>query len=201
MRLPARDQNSRSALWIGCFLLCWNAAFNLAHAAPATPEKLTQIAAELRDKANRIVTDPDRMDFAQWVLDSYLDTPRMAHQALPKSWDALTPQQRARYQAAFAQYLKNYVVQAIIKYPQFKLDAIDVLASSKTAYLMTRFLLPEHTPVKFSLRLYKTATDWKVEDLQVGGLSLTGSLRQQFEEIFARHGFDGLMEKLTQVYP
>ncbi|MBL3926376.1 ABC transporter substrate-binding protein, partial [Bacteroides thetaiotaomicron] len=53
-------------------------------------------------------------------------------------------------------------------------------------------------PVQIDYRLYKSASGWKVYDLNVLGAWLIQTYQQQFNEKIQQSGVDGLIQFLTQ---
>ena len=53
-------------------------------------------------------------------------------------------------------------------------------------------------PIKLDCRLDKFAEDWKIIDVNVGGIWLVTSYRSQFAQELGSGGIDGLIGKLVE---
>lgn len=56
---------------------------------------------------------------------------------------------------------------------------------------------PGVEPMTLEYDMEKTATDWKVFDVRVGGISLVATYRTAFAEVVRNHGVEGLIDTLA----
>jgi phospholipid transport system substrate-binding protein len=128
----------------------------------------------------------------------HTDFDRTTRLVMGRYWRQATPQQRAEVVDQFKLLLIRTYSGAIsqvrnqqIEYLPFRADpgATDVVVRTRVTN--------QGQPIELDYRLSKTASGWKVYDLNVLGAWLIQAYQQQFAEQVQQHGVDGLIQFLT----
>lgn len=201
------------ALWV----IGW-AAIPLGAVAQATllsPEDIVletsqRVLEALKDQQ---VTPADNPEYFHRLANEFIvphfDFARMSRRVLGKHWRHATKEQRLEFMAQFRQLLVRTYVTALHKYStedirDFLRDRIKVLPvnSPPQATKVTVKVLVESEnggpPININLNLYRNKENaWKVEDVQVEGVSLVTNYRASFYREIRAGGVQGLIDKLA----
>ncbi|NIC42476.1 phospholipid-binding protein MlaC [Aquabacterium sp. A08] len=198
------DRRGWLALSAGlCAALAWPLA---AHAtAVEAPDALIQrVAGEVFAlvKSDPAIQAGDMNKVAQLVdtkLMPHLSFTRMTASAVGRSWRQATPEQRQRLQAEFKTLLVRTYSGAL---GQVK-DQTLVLRPMRAAPTDTEVVVRSEVrgrgdPIQLDYRLEKTASGWKVYDINVLGVWLVDTYRGQFAQEIQARGLDGLIAALAE---
>ncbi|WP_101047704.1 MlaC/ttg2D family ABC transporter substrate-binding protein [Macromonas nakdongensis] len=177
----------------------------LAVEAQEAPDALIQrVAGEVfaAVKADAAIQAGDINRVAQLVdakLMPHLSFTRMTSSAVGRSWRQATPEQRQRLQAEFKTLLVRTYSGAL---GQVK-DQTLVLRPSRFTPADTEVVVRSEVrgrgdPIQLDYRLEKTATGWKVYDINVLGVWLVDTYRGQFAQEIQARGIDGLIAALSE---
>jgi phospholipid transport system substrate-binding protein len=198
-------------LWLAVLLL----AFATAHAAQ-TPIAILEQASDrmleaLKTERQAFREEPSRLfDLVERELLPYVDEEAMARMVLGAHWRKATPAQQQRFVKEFRTFLIRFYVSALLDDPA-RID--QMLANSDN---LIRFIpnpgeddgkrarvraevtpvSGPRIPVSFSL-FYKDGA-WKVYDVNVDGISIVITYRNNFAQQIARMGLDGLITDMAQ---
>jgi phospholipid transport system substrate-binding protein len=123
---------------------------------------------------------------------------RMTAMAAGRNWRAATPEQQKRLQGEFKQLLIRTYAGAMVQIKDQKLDVKPLRAAVEDTEVVVRSqVIGKGDPIQLDYRMEKTAGGWKVYDLNVLGVWLVESYRNQFQNEITKGGLDGLITTLS----
>jgi phospholipid transport system substrate-binding protein len=123
---------------------------------------------------------------------------RMTAMAAGRNWRAATPEQQKRLQGEFKQLLIRTYAGAMVQIKDQKLDVKPLRAAAEDTEVVVRSqVIGKGDPIQLDYRMEKTAGGWKVYDLNVLGVWLVESYRNQFQNEITKGGLDGLITTLS----
>ncbi|HEY2107955.1 MAG TPA: ABC transporter substrate-binding protein [Candidatus Binataceae bacterium] len=175
-------------------------------------------ARSLGDRILNIAKDPsckaDRTgcrDRLRTLIEQYWDTTDMARSALGYHWKTLTDPQRQEFTRLFSDliesiYLSRSNFSKAQKYTgSVKVDYLkEIPEGDEYRKIDTSVLLrPGDKPIRVDYRMKWVDGKWKVYDVIVEDISLTGNYRNQFNRVINNHGYPELVrmlqDKLQQI--
>ena len=176
------------------------AANDGAPAQDLVEQVTSNITEELASRREAIQDDPRALhELVDRLLLPYFDFERMSRRVLgSKRWKKATPEQQERFVSAFRTLLVNTYANALQEYDGQTLTYLDPIARKKDDEIVipVQVELADGQPVRVAYAMHGTGTDWKVFDVAIDGVSLVKNYRSSFRSEIARHGIDGLIERL-----
>ena len=180
-------------------------AMPAAHAQDEAPDALIKrLSADVLDKikTDKTVQGGD-MTRVMVLVDSQVmpnvNFTRMTASAVGRSWRQATPEQQKKLQDEFKSLLIRTYSGAL---SQVKDQTINVkplrAAAGETEVVVRTEVLGRGDPIQLDYRLEKTATNWKIYDLNVLGVWLVETYRNQFAQEINAKGIDGLIASLSE---
>ena len=124
---------------------------------------------------------------------------RMTASAVGRNWRQATPEQQKRLQEEFKILLIRTYAGALAQVKDQSVNVKPLRASAGETELVVRTeVLGRGDPVQLDSRMEKTATGWKIYDLNVLGVWLVETYRTQFAQEISARGVDGLIASLAQ---
>lgn len=124
---------------------------------------------------------------------------RMTASAVGRNWRQATPEQKARLQEEFKTLLIRTYSGALSQVKDQTLNVKPLRAAPGDTEVTVRTeVLGRGDPVQLDYRMEKTATGWKIYDLNVLGVWLVETYRTQFAQEISAKGVDGLIASLVQ---
>lgn len=124
---------------------------------------------------------------------------RMTASAVGRNWRQATPEQKARLQEEFKTLLIRTYSGALSQVKDQTLNVKPLRAAPGDTEVTVRTEVLGHgDPVQLDYRMEKTATGWKIYDLNVLGVWLVETYRTQFAQEISAKGVDGLISSLAQ---
>ena len=174
-------------------------------AADESPDGLIKrVSAEVLDntKSDKSVQAGD-MSKVMALVDSQImpnvNFTRMTASAVGRSWRQASPEQQKKLQDEFKILLIRTYSGALA---QVKDQTINVkplrAAMADTEVVVRTEILGRGEPVQLDYRLEKTATGWKIYDMNVLGVWLVETYRTQFSQEINAKGIDGLITSLSE---
>ena len=124
---------------------------------------------------------------------------RMTASAVGRNWRQATPEQQKKLQDEFKTLLIRTYSGALA---QVKDQTVNIkplrAADSDTEVVVRTEVLGRGDPVQLDSRLEKTATGWKIYDINVLGVWLVETYRTQFAQEIRAKGIDGLIGALAE---
>lgn len=123
----------------------------------------------------------------------------MTRSAVGPRWREATADQRSKLQAEFKTLLVRVYAGALtqIKDQVVQITKTQPIAQS-TQVVVQSEVRGSGEPIKLDYRLDKSGDDWKIIDVNVGGIWLVTSYRSQFAQELGAGGIDGLIAKLVE---
>ena len=174
-------------------------------AADEAPDALIKrVSAEVLDaiKSDKAVQAGD-MSKVITLVDSkvmpHVNFTRMTASAVGRNWRQATPEQKARLQEEFKTLLIRTYSGALSQVKDQRLSVKPLRAAEADAEVVVRTeVLGRGDPVQLDYRMEKTASGWKIYDLNVLGVWLVETYRTQFAQEINAKGVDGLIASLAQ---
>jgi phospholipid transport system substrate-binding protein len=186
-------------------------------AAAALPDAMPE-AKSLGDRILSIARDPackaDRAgcrEKLRTLIEQYWDTTDMARSALGYHWKELNDQQRQQFTKLFTDLVESiYLSRSSFSRAQeytnsVKIDYLKEISEGDEYRKVdtTVTLKPDQQPIKIDYRMRWTDGKWKVYDVIVEDISLTGNYRNQFNRVINNQGYPQLVrmlqDKLQQI--
>jgi phospholipid transport system substrate-binding protein len=124
---------------------------------------------------------------------------RMTASTVGPNWRRATPEQKKQLQDEFKTLLIRTYSGALSQVNDQKLNVKPVrLAPEDTEILLRSEILGRGEPVQLDYRMEKTATGWKIYDINVMGIWMVATYREQFAQEINAKGIDGLIATLVQ---
>ena len=124
---------------------------------------------------------------------------RMTASAVGRNWRQATSEQQKRLQEEFKILLIRTYAGALAQVKDQSVNVKPLRASAGETELVVRTeVLGRGDPVQLDYRMEKTATGWKIYDLNVLGVWLVETYRTQFAQEISARGVDGLIASLAQ---
>jgi phospholipid transport system substrate-binding protein len=185
-------------------LVCALALAAVAH-AQTTPDALVrQISTEVIDTAKadkaiqagevgRIITLVDTK------VMPHVNFEAMTRSAVGPQWRGATAEQRKRLQEEFKTLLVRVYAGALTQIKDQTVEVTKTLPVPGGSQVVVQTeVRGKGEPIKLDYRLDKVAEDWKIIDVNVGGIWLVTSYRSQFAQELTAGGIDGLIAKLAE---
>ncbi len=124
---------------------------------------------------------------------------RMTASAVGRFWRQATPEQKTKLQAEFKTLLVRTYSGALGQVKDQTLSFKPYRAAPTDVEVVVRSeLRGKGDPIQLDYRVEKTATGWKIYDLNVLGVWLVETYRNQFAQEINTKGLDGLIAALVE---
>jgi phospholipid transport system substrate-binding protein len=173
--------------------------------ADATPDALVKrISTEVIDtaKADKAIQAGDVNKVIALVDTKVMPSVNfevMTRSAVGPKWREATPEQRTKLQAEFKTLLVRVYAGALT---QIKDQTVEITRTQpvpqSTQVVVQSEVRGKGEPIKLDYRLDKFDADWKIIDVNVGGIWLVTSYRSQFAQELGKGGVDGLINALAE---
>lgn len=181
------------------------AAAPFVRAAEEAPDALIKrVSAEVLDaiRADKAIQAGDPAKVIALVDSKVMpnvDFKRMTAAAVGRNWRQATPEQQKRLQEEFKTLLIRTYSGALSQVNDQSLDVKPLRAAPGDTEVVVRTeVLGRGDPVQLDYRMEKTATGWKIYDLNVLGIWMVETYRTQFAQEISSKGVDGLIASLVQ---
>ena len=124
---------------------------------------------------------------------------RMTAAAVGRNWRQATPEQQKRLQEEFKTLLVRTYSGALAQVKDQTVNVKPLRAAPADTEVQVRTeVIGRGDPVQLDYRMEKTATGWKIYDLNVLGIWLVETYRTQFAQEISAKGVDGLIAALAE---
>ncbi|MEO8837868.1 MAG: ABC transporter substrate-binding protein, partial [Herbaspirillum sp.] len=194
------------ALLLGATLLAWAPGVSATTKAGATtteaPDALIKrISLEVLDaaKSDKQIQAGNQTRILQLVEEKvmpYVDFERMTSLAAGRAWRDATAEQKQQLTAEFRELLKFTYSGALSQVSDQKIQFRPLRAnpSDTEVEVQSQVLQPRGEPIQLNYRLEKTATGWKIFDVNVLGAWLVQTYKGNFATEISKGGMDGLIK-------
>lgn len=124
----------------------------------------------------------------------------MTRSAVGPQWRSATPEQRSRLQAEFKLLLVRVYSGALtqVKDQSLEITRTQPVQGSTQVVVQSEVRGGKGEPIKLDYRLDKFSDEWKIIDVNVGGIWLVQSYRSQFGQVLSSGGIDALINRLAE---
>ena len=129
----------------------------------------------------------------------YVDFQRMTASAVGRYWKQATPEQQKRLQDEFKVLLVRTYSGALAQVKDQTVQLKPMRSSPEDTEVVVRSeVRGKGDPIQLDYRLAKTASGWKIYDVNVLGVWLVENYRNSFGQEISANGVDGLIKKLAE---
>jgi phospholipid transport system substrate-binding protein len=190
-------------------LLCLFASLSFAassFAADETPDQLIKrLSQEILDiaKADKDIQSGNQkrvFELVEAKVLPHIDFTRMTSLAAGKNWRDTTPEQQKQLINEFRTLLVHTYSGAIsqIKDQKVEFKPFRGAPDDTEVEVKSQVIQPRGEPLQLSYRLAKSATGWKIYDINVLGAWLVETYKGSFAAEVTKSGIDGLIKTLVE---
>ena len=182
--------------------------FLVATAMPALAGPPTQTLSTSVDKIIALLSDPaykngpTRPNLRRELIttiEGIFDTRELSRRALGAEWNRFSPEQQARFVAAFGSLLQNTYLDKIESYTDEKVQYLGEQALGADKAEVTTKVIGKGKEIPIAYRLVDH-NGWKVYDVVIEGVSLVQNYRSQFGQILMHKAQWRLLPFLILLY-
>jgi phospholipid transport system substrate-binding protein len=177
-----------------------------ASAAVQAPDEFIRVLSQT--VLNRIRQDADLKSgdirrisqFVDELVMPVLDFERMTALAVGRHWRQASPEQQRALMGEFRMLLTRTYSGALAQVKDHQIRVKPQRPSSDDSDVIVRseIVSPRSDPIQLDYRLIRTESGWKIYDLNVLGVWLVESYRNQFSQEITARGIDGLIRSLAE---
>ncbi len=176
-------------------------ALVLSTAVPAVAGAPTERIKAGVDQVVRILEDqgtttPARKAAIRRVAENMFDYREFARRSLGRHWTLLSEAEREEFVGLFTNLLERAYISQLEKYHGERIAYAGESVQGGIATVRTRLKTREGSDVKVDYQLAGRAGGWRVADIVIEGVSMTGSYRSQFEKVIQNSSFQELMRRM-----
>jgi phospholipid transport system substrate-binding protein len=168
------------------------AAGGIGRAAATDPAGFINELVEQALKAldNKQLTTADRAQRFRSLLDQDFDMPRIARFVLGRYWNEASDQDRQKFQKLFEEYVVRGYAQRFSDYSGEKVKVTGSRPESETSTLVQSQIIRTDgaPPAKVDWRVRKSDAGYKIVDVDVEGVSMVLTQREEFSSVIQRSG-------------
>jgi phospholipid transport system substrate-binding protein len=183
---------------LACFIV-----FNTAYALQE--DKILSIMTDKINKATQILQN-QHMDKNHKqkdifdIFDAVFDYELMAKLSLGKQWNMLESQQQKLFTQSFEQRLKASYIDKLYLYTNQKIIVKDMIKPKDNRIEVIMHILGEKETFEVIYKFYKNGTsDWFIYDVNILGISIIQTYRNQFVGVLQKETFEELIQRLNKV--
>lgn len=139
-------------------------------------------------------------ELVERIINPHVDFERVSVLVLGKFWKTATPDQRDRFKKEFRTLLVRTYTTAFTEYSNWNIRYLPSPEGAESGKTMVRteVLQEGAKPITVDYRMAQTASEWKVYDVLIGGISLLQNYRTSFTNQVAQTGLEPLIKDLVQ---
>jgi phospholipid transport system substrate-binding protein len=186
-------------------MLAFGAGAVQAQAADEAPDALIKrLSTDVLDqiKADKTLQNGDVSKIVALVdgkIMPNVNFQRMTASAVGRNWRQATPEQQKRLQEEFKVLLVKTYSGALSQVKDQNIVVRPLRAAADDAEVVVRTEIRGRSePIQLDYRMEKTASGWKIFDLNVLGVWLVETYRGQFAQEISAKGIDGLIATLAE---
>jgi phospholipid transport system substrate-binding protein len=151
-----------------------------------------------KDKDIQSGSTKKAMDLVEAKVLPYFNFTHMTQLAMARDWRQATPVQQKTLTDEFHALLVRTYSKALTEYKNQTIDykPTKMQAADTDVKVRTEIKQPGGKPIQLDYYLEKQDKDWKVYDIEVGGISLILNYRESFASEVRQGGIDGLIKSL-----
>lgn len=160
-------------------------------------DKINQATQILQDKSLDIQIKENQI-FA--MFDSIFDYTLMAKLSLGKQWNVLTQEQQGIFSKSFENRLKEAYIDKLHLYNNQEIKIEPFVKVNPSRIELPMYILGQEENFEVIYKFYKNRqNDWLIYDVNILGVSIIQTYRNQFVGVLQQDSFESLIEKLNRV--
>lgn len=177
----------------------------LLFAAPVMADAPNEVQNLLKGKIDAVmvllqdqtVDKPQRNQKIIDIITPVFDYQTMAKLSLGKKyWPALSMEKQAVFSDLFIERMQKSYLEKLDLYSDEEIVYGEPLEKGEKIQIPTT-LLSKDNRIDLLYKFYRTTTEWKIYDVEIGGVSVIQSYRSQFDGVLSEGTIDDLIEKLS----
>lgn len=133
------------------------------------------------------------------IARRHFDFRSMSRLVLARNWKRFSKPQQAEFVEVFTRYLANDYGSRLDRYEQEKVEVLGERQEPRgDVTVKTAIVGGENDGALVDYRMRDRKGQWKIIDVVIEGISLVANFRDQFRDVIARSGPEGLLEKLRE---
>ncbi len=173
-------------------------------AAPALANASEEVRSLLKDKIDAVLMliQDQTMDKALrddqiiTIITPVFDYQTMAKLSLGKKyWPTLSQTKQEEFSDLFIERLQQSYLEKLDLYSDEKILYGEPQTKGKKVYQPTT-LISKDSRIDMLYKFYRAAEEWKIYDVEIGGVSIIQTYRSQFDGVLSEGTIDDLLEKL-----
>jgi phospholipid transport system substrate-binding protein len=139
-------------------------------------------------------------DFVDSTVMPNVNFERMTALSVGRSWRQATPEQQKKLMVEFRSLLLRTYASALgeVKDETIRMKPLRADPADSEVIVRSEIVRKRGEPIQLDYRLEKAATGWKIYDVNVVGVWLIESYRNQFAQEINAKGLDSLITSLTE---
>ena len=196
--------SNRLVLWLSAAALAFACAAAQAQAVKPPDVLIKEVSSDVLDtvRADTSIKAGDVQKVIALVdtkVMPYVDFQRMTASAVGRYWRQATPEQQKRLQDEFKLLLVRTYSGALAQVKDQTVQLKPMRSSPEDTEVVVRSeVRGKGDPIQLDYRLEKTASGWKIYDVNVLGVWLVENYRNSFAQEIGANGIDGLIAKLAE---
>jgi phospholipid transport system substrate-binding protein len=198
----SKTKRSELAALIAIGVGWWAAAASAETPAPDVSAKalieqtVVQVLAVLKDDSRTVAQR--RLELEK-IAHARFDFRTMARLVLARDWKRLDETKRDEFVDQFTTYLANDYGSRLERYEQEEVEVMaEVPKPRGDVEVRTKIVGGQNNGAIVDYRMRKGKDGWRIIDVVIEGISLVANFRDQFREVIARSGPEGLLQKLKE---
>ena len=163
---------------------------------PVMTNKINSVLTILKDnnlnkniKADKIVP----------IIDPLFDFTLMSRLALGSKWKELNSEQRDKFTKLFVNKLKNSYTDKLLLYTNQAVDILGLDQPKSNRIVLNTEIVGKDEKYEIKYKFYETKGDkWLIYDIDLLGVSIIQTYRQQFSGFLKDKSFDELLTNLSK---
>jgi phospholipid transport system substrate-binding protein len=177
--------------------------FNVSYALQE--DRILSIMTDKINKATQILQNNqlDKVRKQKDIFDMFdvlFDYELMAKLSLGKQWNILETQQQKVFTQSFEQRLKSSYIDKLYLYTNQKIIVKEMVKPKDNRIEVVMHILGEKETFEVIYKFYKNGIDdWFIYDVNILGISIIQTYRNQFVGVLQKETFDELIQRLNKV--
>ncbi|MFW6011612.1 MAG: MlaC/ttg2D family ABC transporter substrate-binding protein [Desulfosalsimonas sp.] len=188
-----------TAIFLSAIVLSAAAAYAAKDANSAKILLEDKISSVIKVLGQENLSDSEKRGKIESIVDPVFNYQLMAKLALgPEHWPKLSRKQKKTYSERFIRRLKDSYFDKISMYSadQDTNFTYGTPAESNGKAQVPVTVRTEDEKIEMIYKFYSSEDDWKIYDVEVGGVSIIKSYRSQFDEVLSDGTIEELLEEL-----
>ena len=188
-----------SVRWLVCFCFCVGFLAHLQASEPVpAPDSVVQTGIDQTINAiTESKTSEERYEKVKIIFQKYFDLPRLAGFSLGGSaWGSLSEDEKNIFIEKYSEYVLRFYLGKLEGYSSNKIEVGKAEMKKETHATVPTLVEVGGTKAKLKYSMILKDSEWKIYDVEIEGVRLSLTYRDQFVSILNSKKFTGLVEEL-----